>query len=106
MHCSLPLQDAVQKLVKEAENISRSKVSTITLKEVLNSVSGNQAEQIIRKHLQGKWKVNDLRFVLQTPLATGCICVIPTNDSKILFTPKVAKFAKRISWSIWLVHSL
>ncbi|XP_018021653.1 kinesin-like protein KIF28P isoform X2 [Hyalella azteca] len=45
--------DAVRKLVKEAEMVSCVKVSTSALKDVLNSSSSNQADQIIRKHLQG-----------------------------------------------------
>uniref|UniRef100_A0A2P2I1T5 Kinesin-like protein 6 n=1 Tax=Hirondellea gigas TaxID=1518452 RepID=A0A2P2I1T5_9CRUS len=45
--------DSVQKLVKEAENISRLKVSTTALKDVLSCTSNKQADIIIRKHLQG-----------------------------------------------------
>lgn len=43
------LQDSIRKLVKEAENISKIRVSTSLLKEVLQANSPEQADLIIRK---------------------------------------------------------
>lgn len=42
-------QDSIRKLVKEAENISKIRVSTSLLKEVLHANSSEQADLIIRK---------------------------------------------------------
>ena len=42
-------QDSIRKLVKEAENISRVKISTLLIKDILNANTPEQADDLIRK---------------------------------------------------------
>ena len=48
------LKDNVVKLIKEAENTSKLRVSTTLLREVMNANSPDQADSLIRKRLAGK----------------------------------------------------